>query len=357
MLHMMFLHFHTHGNGILCFLALTKLAALDDRVKQTTKKGYQEGTTKNLRTYINRYLDYCLEFKVPPIPAKGQQLRRFAQYLSEQPTITAIETINNYLWGVKTFHKLLDLPPPDTREFLTTLALRGLKLTLARPIRQAKPIDPATLEKMFTQVDLNSEEQLVAWVALIFAFHLLLLKSNLVPNTQREFDPEKQLSRRNLCLAQNAILVEIEWSKTLQYKEKVLSLPLLALKNKILCPVYWTWRLIRTVPASKLDPVFCYHRNDRYMVLTYPRLTFWFKRWLTMAGIPPQGYTMHSFRRGGISFLHDCNISSQLLKTLGNWASEAYLRYIDITLGKRVEAAKKIHPVTGKIIKMGKLRF
>ena len=68
-------------------------------------------------------------------------------------------------------------------------------MTLARPVRQAEPISPQTLEKIFLQVDLKSEEQLVAWVALIFAFHLLLRKSNLVPNTQREFNPEKQLSR------------------------------------------------------------------------------------------------------------------------------------------------------------------
>ena len=198
---------------------------------------------------------------------------------------------------MKTFHKILDLPPPDTKEFLTTLAFRGLKMTLARPTKQAEPITPQILEKMFVHVDLKSEEQLVAWVALIFAFNLLLRKSNLVPDSQKKFDPHKQLVRRNLCLAENAILVNIEWSKTLQYKEKILPLPLVALKIKILCPVYWTWRLIKTVPASKLDPVFCYHRNGKFMTMTYPRLTYWFKKWLSMAGIPSGGFTMHSFRR------------------------------------------------------------
>ena len=66
---------------------------------------------------------------------------------------------------------------------------------------------------------------------IIFAFHMLLRKSNLVPNTQKSFDPSKQLARKNLCLADNAILVDIEWSKTLQYKQKVLPLPLVQLKN------------------------------------------------------------------------------------------------------------------------------
>ena len=147
------------------FLVLHKFAALDDRVKQTKKNGLQHGSAQNLRTYINRYLDFCIELRLPPVPAKGHQLRRFAQYLSEQPTISAIETIHNYIWGVKTFHKLLVLQPPDTNDFLTTLAMQGLKMTLARPTMQVQPITPDILERMFTYVDLKSEEQLVAWVA------------------------------------------------------------------------------------------------------------------------------------------------------------------------------------------------
>ena len=305
----------------------------------STKKGYQPGSAKNLRTYINRYLDFCIKYKLPPVPAQGLQLRRFAQYLADSPTISAIETIHNYMWGLKTFHKLLDLPPPDTREFLTTLAFRGLKLTLARPVRQAEPITQQILHRMFVHVDVNNEEQLVAWVALLFAFHMLLRKSNLVPDTQRLFDPEKQLSRQNLCLALNAVLVDIVWSKTLQFKEKILPLPLIPLNDKRICPVYWTWRMISNVKAGPADPVFCYHRRGKYMILTYPRLTYWFKHWLDLASVPSKRFTMHSFRRGGASFLNSANLPAQMIRLLGNWASESYLRYIDLTLKKRVEAA------------------
>ena len=74
------------------------------------------------------------------------------------------------------------------------------------------------------------------------------------------------------------------------------------------------------------------------MIMTYPRLTYWFKKWLNQAQIPARNYSLHSFRRGGCTFLHNSNISGQVRKVLGNWASEAYLRYIDVTLGKRVEA-------------------
>ena len=253
---------------VIIFLAYIKLAALDQRVKVSTKKGYQPGCSKNLHTYINRYLDFCIEFKLPPIPAEGMQLRRFAQYLADSTNISAIGTINNYLWGLKTFHKLLGLPAPDTGEFLTRLVLKGIRLTLAKPLKQALPVNPKILNAMFCHVKVTEQEQMVAWTVLLYGFHMLLRKSNLVLDTQKEFDLERQLARRNICLANNAVLVNIEWSKTLQFKEKVLSVPLIPIDNKVLCPVFWTWKLVKTVPARPHDPLFCYYRRNRYMVLT-----------------------------------------------------------------------------------------
>ena len=316
----------TLGNGIYLFLAITKLAAIDKKIKQSMKKGYQQGSARNLTSYINRYLDFCLDHLLPPVPADGTQLRRFVQYLAELPTISAIETIKNYIWGLRTFHKLLELPPPDTSEFFTMLTIKGIRLTLARPVKQAEPMTPQILEKIFTQVDINSQEQVVTWTALLYCFHLLLHKSNLVPETQAKFDPDKQLSRDKLCLALNSILVDLVWCKMLQFKEKILPLPLVQLANKVICPVHWTWILVKTVPAEPKDPVFCYNRRNKFMVLTYLRLTFWFKKWLHEAGVPNKGFTLHSCRRGGASFLHQANIAGQVIKNLGNWASDAYLR-------------------------------
>ena len=317
----------------------SKLVQFDRRLKKTVKSGYQPGTSKNLRVYINRYLDFCLEYKLHPIPADGIQYRRFLQYLADLPTISAIATIQNYMWGVRTFHKILNLQPPDSNEFLTKLAIKGLRLELARPVKQAEPITPEILYKLFHYVDINSDEQVAAWTALLYAFHMLLRKSNLVPDTQGSFDPEKQLSRNRICLAKNAVLVEVVWCKNLQFKEKVLPFPLVVLQDRVLCPVYWTWILVKRVAAKPTDPAFCYNRKGKFMILTYPRLTHWFRKWLDLTEVGSKGFSLHSCRRGGATYLHKANIPAQVIKLLGNWASEVYLHYIDITLGKRVEAA------------------
>ena len=95
---------------------------------------------------------------------------------------------------------------------------------------------------------------------------------------------------------------------------------------------------MRRVPARPQDPLFCYHRAGKFMVLTYPRLMYWFKEWLDKADIPSKTFTLYNCCRGGATFLRKADIPGEMIKVLGNWASEAYLRYIDLTLSKHVEA-------------------
>ena len=137
-------------------------------------------------------------------------------------------------------------------------------------MRQAEPVNPEILMNMFKFVDTQDEEQIMAWTTLLYGFHLLLRKSNLVPDTQKEFHPEKQIARQDICLAKHTVLVNIQWSKTLQYKEKLLHVPLIQLKNKLICPVHWMWKLVLSVNMRPSDPLFCYHRKGKFMTLTYP---------------------------------------------------------------------------------------
>ena len=50
----------------------------------------------------------------------------------------------------------------------------------------------------------------------------------------------------------------------------------------------------------------------------------------------PEGkYTLHSLRRGGATFAFQSNMEDQMIKLLGDWASNAYRRYCDVSLDKR----------------------
>ena len=49
-------------------------------------------------------------------------------------------------------------------------------------------------------------------------------------------------------------------------------------------------------------------------------------------------FSSHSLRRGGITRSFESGVPEITIKTLGNWASDAYKRYINITLESRMRA-------------------
>ena len=113
-----------NGNETLFILAFKQLVELDKRLQLTTKRGYQPGSCKNLRLQINRYLDFCIDLELPPVPADELQLHRFAQYLADSLSINAIDMVLNYTSALKTLHKLVGLQPPSTSTFLAAQTIK-----------------------------------------------------------------------------------------------------------------------------------------------------------------------------------------------------------------------------------------
>ena len=157
----------------------------------------------------------------------------------------------------------------------------------------AQPLSLAMLSKMIHHVDFHHPIQVVAWVAIVISFHLLLHKSNLVPNSVAEFKAAQQLHFHH-----GMALVNIKWSKTRQIGNRV---TMLLLKGKgTACPVSALKKLFLLVPASPSDPLFMFHRTKTYSqsrlpVLTYSSLMLYPRHWLEQAGYEPYRYSCHSF--------------------------------------------------------------
>ena len=92
---------------------------------------------------------------------------------------------------------------------------------------------------------------------MLMGFYLFLCKSNLVPDTTTTYNRDQQLCQAdiNLLGLDKAMMVEIRWSKTIQYKQKILRLPILPADNKAICPVFWAHHMVSSIPAEPHDPV------------------------------------------------------------------------------------------------------
>ena len=233
-----------------------RLAVLDLEVAATKGKAIKESTKKNLITYLNSYEKFCNQFNLPYFPTDNKQLCRFGQYLAR--TFHSADSVGNYQSGVRTCQALLGYEIPSTQDKQMQLFTQGLKRVLLHEIKQAEPITPQLLLKISRVVDYTNHIEMVAWVATLLGFTMFLRKSNLVPDTMETFNPEQQFTRADVYSngPLKPMMFSLRWTKTIEFKQKVLRLPVLPVENKRICPVLWTHYMINTIPALSTDPVF-----------------------------------------------------------------------------------------------------
>ena len=320
--------------------AWVQLIFLDTEVANTKGASLKNSTKKNLNCQLNAYQRFCDYFILPYFPADNKQICRFGQYLAR--TFQSPEAVGNYQSAVRTFSVLLGLPIPNPQEKEMQMFMQGLKRVMDHEVKQAAPITPELLIRMSKVVNYTSHVDIVAWVATLVGFTMFLRKSNLVPDTRIEFDPTKQFRRQDLNLTgpTSAMMAEIMWAKNLQFKQKVLRIPLLPVDNKAICPVIWVHFMMQEVPALAHDPAFTIYVKGEKMALSANQLVARIRKWLKLIKENEDEYSLHSLRRGGATFAYQCNIEGEMIKRLGNWASEAYKRYIDVSMDERFDSMK-----------------
>ena len=74
------------------------------------------------------------------------------------------------------------------------------------------------------------------------------------------------------------------------------------------------------------------------MPVTYNILNNQIKRWMQQIGENPKSFSTHSLRRGRAILAFKKGVPGETIKLLGDWASNAYMLYIDVTMEERMKA-------------------
>ena len=96
---------------------------------------------------------------------------------------------------------------------------------------------------------------MVLWCLFLFAFFLFARKSNLVPDSL-QYQNKKFLLRKDVESFGNNLIVHIKLSKTIQFGQRILKLPLVEIPGSVLCPVKAFNKMCKMVPALPSDPLF-----------------------------------------------------------------------------------------------------
>ena len=245
------------------------------------------------------------------------------------------EHCKNTLGGVKYAHTALGLPFPSSSFSLDT-TMQGLKRRLARTPFQVLPIDPAVLRFMYREVDVRKKEDLALWCSFLVAFYCLFRKANVVP-AEKKFDVSKILTRENIGLDEDKKVVYIYcgFSKTNQYRKKDMCIPIPSNNDPCLDLYRHMVMLLERVDAPPDAPAFTYGQNQ---FINYCQFTRRLKQILSKAGLNPDLFSGHSFRRGGASFLFSAGATQLMVQVLGGWSSMVYTRYLFLSEQDRMEA-------------------
>ena len=151
-------------------------------------------------------------------------------------------------------------------------------------------------------------------------------------------DDEKQFLQRDFRSHQDVILAHIKWAKNRQFGDSKLLIPIVTNNKSQLCPDYWFLKMVQQIPAPSDAAAFSYPCDGVLVPLTYRELLAQMRCWLSMVGEQAFDFGLQSLRRGGCTTAFEAGLPSLAIKALGDWALDAYLRYIDLTLETRLKA-------------------
>jgi integrase len=321
-------------------LAGTLSRKLKKDMQKSRRAAFAQGTRSNIMTQWRTFVMFCTFFKFAILPTSLDTICLYAQFLSRSFKTTA--AIKNYISGVKLLHLYADQPFPHIGSFGLQLVLKGLARLNPHCPKQAFPITPPILLQFVTHLNLAQPTHATLWCLYLFAFFLMARKSNLVPLHAYSFDISKQLARQHVQQTSQGLVVSFHWSKTIQFGQRILQIPLLPIPSSPLCPVTAYLNMCKMISVPQTYPLFSLPHNSKICSITYKQLQTSIKQLITLTGRDPNQYSSHSFRRGGATWAFKAKVPADLIQLQGDWHSDAYKQYLHFDMKDKARVANSM---------------
>ena len=286
------------------------------------------------------YLRFCSCMDIKPVPVSSVNLGRYVAFLASK---LCFSSIRQYLNVVRIMHLELGYGSPLSENWYLSSILKGIRRFKGNATSQKLPVTPKILAGILTVLDLSQPFDIVFWAACLVGFISFFRKSNLLVPSMEKFDPSKHLCKSDLSIDPNGTILSVRWSKTIQFKQKVLQIPLPHINNSAFCPSSALLLCMLLVPKSaKPLPLFCYPSGSSVKPITHTEFVTFLRKCLSKLGVNPSHYSGHSMRRGGASFALQCGVSAELIKLQGDWASNAYEKNLYPSLQLRKQLASTL---------------
>lgn len=233
---------------------------------------------------------------------------------------------------------LLDRAGLPTSEFRTQQLgslKRSISINKRAPTVQRPPVDTTILRRIVDRWRISDPANLPLVAAVLFMFTTSVRQSNLLPVSQRQFDPTRQLVWRDIEWRSSYLKIDIKWGKSQQKScTRYQKIPLATSPD--LCLYRTLQSLHRFNRPGLSSPVIAFH-DGKPIPISFMR-----KKWseaLSGLGLQAHGFTLHSLRRGGARFLQDSGVSVSDIAAHVGWRSSAIFNYVNDPAYKKTQNA------------------
>ena len=305
----------------------------ENRISQAHR--FTKGTAQNMISAIRTWFTACVFFNFSPVPATAETFIPFLELMSLTVTYNHLKHL---LTAIKFYHQTQGHDFPD-HDFDIVNTLHGLKRKLLHTPRQALPLTPDIMRAMYRCLDMSKAKDLAIWCSFLVSFYCLFRKSNTVPKSASKVNLQRTLLRRHIRIddSSNTVYVHVTFSKTIQFGDKDIVIPIPSNSDPAMDPVRHLRSLFNMVECSRDSPAFSFSK-ERF--ITYSGFTTQLKKLLSEAGYNPTLYSGHSFRRGGATYLFKLGASILQIQASGDWASQCFVKYLYITEDERLTVQK-----------------
>lgn len=302
---------------------------------QYRDKAWAKSTQSTYRIHMQCYVNFCASIKCEAVPASSTVLQLYVTYLAKIRRLRYC-TIQQYLNIVTHMHKMVGLADPVYNDYQLKHVLLGIKRELGTAQTPVGAITPQQLLKVKSTLNFANLSDLTFWCACLIAFYGLLRPGNITTNGT--FDADKDIRRIDLFPYSWGYLLCLRRTKTIQFREKRVEIILPRTGNE-LCPVTAQRDLLQLTGVT--DPHGSLLILEGGSPLSYRYFCDKLRHSLALVGEDHLNIRAHSFRRGGASWLARLGVPTDMIKSIGYWASDAVFRYIDSDFSQKLAVAKK----------------
>ena len=309
------------------------LQKLEETVQFYFTKGLAQSTLRTYRSGKDRYLKFCSQAILNPLPVSEQVLCSFVSHLAQQGL--KHRTIKVYLSAVRHLQIAGNYPDPFGGSPMPKLeyVLRGVKKDEAEKgegQRSRLPITPEILRRLKSQWEPTAHtwDTRMVWAACCLGFFAFLRVGEFTVPDNASYDQSVHLSFADIALDDlknpTVLQVCIKQSKTDPFRKGV---TLYVGRTGVdLCPVAAVLSYLE-LRGCRPGPLFLF---QSWKPLTRPRFVAVVREALEKAGLDERKYCSHSFRIGAATTAASRGMEDCIIKTLGRWESVAYLQYVRI---------------------------